>query len=209
MTEGDVIGAAVDHQVQDAFTRALTNLKATVNFERTVSRGEYSNQDKKTAGLHVQVDYAPDCSVEEWLELVRDAFRKAASSVYEQLGIDCEEDESGVLREVLDAFPGATVEPTYNEQAATPPPASTPVRLPAKPPYTKAQIDALEGDEWKAARNENAQWAKTQYDNGHAADFWDNRLKKSTGEYSDTAYDFSHKRFKGVGFWLPRDRSNS
>lgn len=192
----------IESKVQDAFTRALTNFKGTFSFERKISRGEYSNSDSSTAAIHVQFDYAPDATPEEFLASASEAALQGRAVVYQELGIEAHLDAGGVLREVVnDAFPGATT-----ETVAADPQDSNPARQQAaavasvgdKPPYTDDQVKGASGDELKQMRRENADWAKARYET-HPQEFKDNR---PDNEKNGTKFPhFTHKKFWRAGFY--------
>ena len=191
---------AVEALVQDAFTRALTNFKGTFSFERKISRGEYSNSDSQTAAMHVQFDYAPDASDEDFLAAASGAALHARSVVYQELGIDAHLDASGVLREVVnDAFPGATTETVTPDQRDTTRQAPASDGVGATPPYSDEEVGAAGGDVLKSMRRENAAWAKARYET-HPREFWDNRQKKAQNGW--TSPDFTHKTYKKAGFYI-------
>lgn len=196
--------------VQDAFTRAFTNFKGTVHYSCKRSRGKYSDSDAEELGFHIQFDYAPDASGEEFLAVVTDNIVKAKGAVYMGLGRDVERDINGIPMDAntdsfLNAFPGAVIE---TREEVTPDPrddrheasASTTVTVGPKPPYSKKDLDALAkgSDELKAARNENTAWAKARYET-HPGEFWDNRV----GKKYENSPDFAHKDKEWpAGFWV-------
>lgn len=192
----DVVEAGIESKVQDAFTRALTNFKGSFHFERVISRGEYSNSDKTTAGIHVQFDYAPDASNEEFLAAASEAALHAKAVVFQELGLEAHLDAGGVLHElVADNFPGATTERAEPDPQDT---ARESVDIaPPTPPHTKAEVDAAVGEGKKLMRKKNAEWAKWRYQT-HPGEFWDNRAKKAANGWDSP--DFTHKDSR-AGFY--------
>lgn len=202
------IETGIEQTVQDAFTRAFTNFKGTFSFERKVSRGEYSNSDSSTAAVHVQFDYAPDATGEEFLEAAREAALKAKSLVFEQLaehGIKAQY-EDGVVSEIIqEAFPGAVTEQVTTqadpndinpERTAA---ASAASSVAATPPHSDDAVKAASGEILKAMRKENATWAKARYES-HPGEFKDQR---PDNEKNGTNFpDFQHKKFWKAGFYL-------
>jgi hypothetical protein len=192
----DVATAAVENAVTDAFTRALTNFKGNYHFERTISRGEYSNSDKTTSGMHVQFDYAPDATAEDFLAVASEAALWAKAVVFQELKLEAHLDAGGVLHEVVnDAFPGSTTERIEPDpQDATRGPIEV---APPAPPHAKDVVDAASQDMKKAMRKENAVWAEARYAT-HPGEFYDNRAKKAAEGW--TSPDFTHKVSK-AGFY--------
>jgi hypothetical protein len=194
----DVATAAVENAVTDAFTRALTNFKGNYHFERTISRGEFSNSDKTTSGMHVQFDYAPDATAEDFLAVASEAALWAKAVVFQELKLEAHLDAGGVLHEVVnDAFPGSTTEviaPDPRDKDREPI-----VTVSGNPPYTQDQVKDAGPDMKKAMRKENAVWAEARYAS-HPSEFYDNRAKKASGDFGDGYPDFTHKQSR-AGFY--------
>jgi len=194
------IETGINDAVQDAFTRAFTNFKGTFSFERKVSRGEYSNSDSSTAAIHVQFDYAPDASAEEFLATARDAAFRAKALVFEQLGIEAHAENGLVMEVVQEAFPGSTTENVSpdpqddNEQRQ-----AAAAGVGSTPPHTDDEVKAASGEVLKAMRRENAKWAKARYET-HPQEFKDQR--PANAENGTNFPDFQHKKFWKAGFYL-------
>lgn len=162
----------------------LANFKGTFSFEHKVSDGNYgSNQ----YGIFVQFDYAPEADIEEFLAAAREAANWAKMACYEAAGKEFYRDDSGVVREVLQQFPGAVV-----EQGALSAGASD---IPAAPPYTEEQVNAMSGDEAKDAKRAVKEWAAARH-GAFPSEFFDNRATK-TGNQPD----YRHKKFKHAVLW--------
>lgn len=188
----------IESKIMDTFTRAMTNFRGTFGFERKVSRGEYSNSDATTASIHVQFDYAPDATAEEFLAAAREAANYGKAIVFESLGIEAHFSDGGILMELVqDVFPGGTVEHSEVVQRdPRDPQASTGVGT--TPPYTNEAVKAeRDDDRKKAMRRENAVWAKARYET-HPQEFYDNRA--TNAEKGWNSPDFMHKKHR-VGFY--------
>lgn len=187
----------IESKIVDTFTRALTNFRGTFGFERKVSRGEYSNSDATTASIHVQFDYAPDATAEEFLSAAREAANYGKAIVFESLGLEAHFTDGGVLMELVqDSFPGATVEQHEHVERDPRDPQVTGVGY--NPPYTNDQVKAERDDaRKKAMRKENAAWAKARYES-NPQEFYDNRA--SNAEKGWNGPDFMHKTHR-VGFY--------
>lgn len=168
-------------QVAEAAT-----LKGTVSFTRKLSDGNYGSSD---AFMAVQFDINADDDGAAIIAAARAAFLQAKAVVFEQLGIEHTLDESGVVVEqVRRAFPGTVVSGA----------AEAPATVPAaggddKPPFAGDTKDAAE-------RKANKEWATARYGT-HPTEFYDNRDKKASGEYSGKWPDVKHKS-SGIGVWF-------
>jgi hypothetical protein len=124
--------------------------------------------------------------VEDFLAAAREATNWAAMTVFERLGLDFYRDDAGVIRQVLQAFPGATVENTGD----------TATNVSDEPPYTEEQIKALSGDDAKEAKRAVKEWGQERFD-ANPNEFFDNRATK-TGRQPD----YRHKKFGHVVLWV-------
>ena len=185
MADEATVDSVVEGKVQDAFTRALTNFKGTVSYEKKVNDGNYGSDQWQ---VFVQFDWAPDADAEEFLAQAREATNLAALVVFERLNLDFYKDDSGVIRQVLQEFPGATVEPATGGATAS---------TPAAPPFTEEQIKALTKgtDEYKDAQRANREWGEARKA-AAPSEFFDNRATK-TGNQPD----YRHKKFGHVALW--------
>lgn len=183
MASEEVVDQVVEGKVQDAFARALTNFKGTVQYSKKVNDGNYGGDEW---GVFVQFDYAPDADAEDFLAEAREATNLAALVVFERFNLDFYKDDSGVIRQVLQEFPGAVVEPATGGGSAG--------SVPNDPPYTDDQLKALSGDEAKAARTAVKEWAAAHLA-AYPNQWWDNRATKR-GQQPD----YKHKKL-GIGYW--------
>lgn len=160
-------------------------LKGTVWFTRKISDGNYGGSE---FGMSVQFDIPKGAEQPAIIDLARDAALTAKSVTYEQLGLK-DEVINGVVMEIArQAFPGSVIQ--ANDLPADSPAA---VNVAAEPPYAGNTTNA---DEKKA----NTAWAKARYEVA-PGDFYDNRAKKASGEFSAKSPDLKHKT-SGIGIWL-------
>jgi hypothetical protein len=160
----------------------LANFKGTFSFEHKVSDGNYGSN---TYAIFVQFDYAPGAELDEFLGAARESANWAKMAVYESAGTEFYRDDSGVIRAVLQEFPGAVVEGA---------PAPQRLDVPSEPPFTDDQIKALSGDEAKDAKRAVKEWAAAHLA-AYPSQWWDNRATKK-GQQPD----FKHKKL-GIGYW--------
>lgn len=167
----------------------IATLKGTVSFTRKISDGNYGGSE---AFMAVQFDIAQGDTPEDILANARAAFLQAKAVVFEQLGIDHTLNESGVVVEMARrAFPGSVIEPAPTTAAAPPEaPAGGDTYLPPFPADTTDPAEKKANKEWATAR-----WYT------HPEEFYDNRPRKASGQYKQTAPDVKHKT-TGIGVWL-------
>lgn len=151
------------------------------------------------------------------------ALFQAHGLVLEELGLEFEVGPNGVIRELIDAKLGPTTEvtqaPAPQPQVAAPPapPVQPPVQAPPAaapqpvPQQPVAQAPSADGPPFPQAvamgRNApkdqsqaNREWAQQRLQT-HPQEFWDNREKKASGDYSPKSPDFKHKD-TNIGVWL-------
>src|SRR5690606_17784381 len=167
----------------------IATLKGTVAFTRKISDGNYGGSE---AFMSVQYDIAPNDTPENILANARASFLQAKAVVFEQLGIDHTLNESGVVIEMARrAFPGSVIEPAPTTAAA--PPAAPARGGSDSPPFPADTTDPAE-------KRANKEWATARW-NTHPHEFYDNRERKASGQYKQTAPDVKHKA-TGIGVWL-------
>lgn len=179
----------------------LGNLKGIVGFRRVVQVRPYETAEAKV-DLEVSIDLDADGAAT--IAALNDAFFQAKAVVFDQLGIDFEVGEGGVVVELVrKEFGGGEL----TGPAASSPPSLTVVgsdgasvsdgpasasSVSATPPFSG---DTRDKDERKA----NKAWAQARFDE-HPDEFYDNRAKKAAGEYSPKSPDYKHIE-SGVGIW--------
>lgn len=162
-------------------------LKGTVSFTRKLSDGNYGSSD---AFMSIQFDINSGDTGDVIIANARQAFTQAKAIVFEQLGIDHTLDESGVVVEqVRRAFPGSVVEPAPQTQTDADAGGGTG----ANPPFPSNTTDP---DQKRA----NKEWATDRFGT-NPSEFYDNRPKKASGEYSSKSPDVKHKA-SGIGVWF-------
>lgn len=185
--------------------------KGTVYYERKINseaRGGVKFENE-IAGIYVQFDMTADPAQTQ--RNIDGAMNQAKATVFEQLGIPMAIDAQGLVTEavtqavsvapapapvavavpspveqVVQAFPGATVEQNVAPVSAAPSVADA-------PPFPVTTAD-------KAQKSANTAWAKARLQT-HPHEFWDNRPKKASGEWSAKAPDFKHKDID-LAVWL-------
>lgn len=176
----------------------ISPLTATVGFNRKVSVRPYESAE---ASIFMQTEVDLNDS-EQTMAAIKQAMMQCKALVYEELGLQFEVTEGGVVRELLEAKFGNVTEVTSTAPAVAPAPAavSAPVESASDttdtPPYAPMTKDANE----KAL---NKKWAIARYAS-HPDEFYDNRAanaeKKANGA-ERTGPDYKHKK-STVGFWL-------
>jgi hypothetical protein len=194
----------------------------TVGYARKITPKQYESAEL-TIFVPFDMPTGDPAEVDdEFLRRAKHAATQAKALVFEELGLEFELGPNGVLQETIRrVFPGTTDVtppeppaqlptaangqppqpfPPYDPQptAGYPPPAPAypPQAAPAGaagPPYDPRTYDA---DQKRA----NAAWAKQRMTT-HPNEFYDNRAKKASGEFSPKGPDFKH-RDTGIGIWL-------
>lgn len=174
----------------------IAPLTATVGFNRKVSVRPYESAE---ASIFMQTEVDLNDS-EQTMAAIKQAMMQCKALVFEELGLEFEVTEGGVVRELLEAKFGNVTEVTSTAPAPAAP-AAAPVPASASdtsdtPPYAPMTKDANE----KAL---NKKWAIARYAT-HPDEFYDNTAsneeKKANGA-ERTGPDFKHKK-SGVGFWI-------
>jgi hypothetical protein len=175
----------------------VTPLTATVGFNRKVSVRPYESAE---ASIFMQTEVDLNDS-ETTMANLKQAMMQCKALVFEELGLEFEVTEGGIVRELLEAKFGNVTEVTSTAPKAVAAPAAAPVAAPAAstsdtPPYASMTKDTNE----KAL---NKKWAIARYAT-NPEEFYDNtasNAEKKAGGAERTGPDFKHKS-SGVGFWL-------
>lgn len=174
----------------------VTPLTATVGFNRKVSVRPYESAE---ASIFMQTEIDLNDS-DTTMANLKQAMMQCKALVFEELGLEFEVTEGGIVRELLEAKFGNVTEVTTAapKAVAAPAPAAAPAAAPSSdtPPYASMTKDTNE----KAL---NKKWAIARYAT-NPEEFYDNTAsnaeKKANGA-ERTGPDFKHKS-SGVGFWL-------
>jgi hypothetical protein len=175
----------------------ITPLTATVGFNRKVSVRPYESAE---ASIFMQTEIDLNDS-ETTMANLKQAMMQCKALVFEELGLEFEVTEGGIVRELLEAKFGNVTEVTSSAPKAVAAPAVAPAAAPAAstsdtPPYASMTKDNNE----KAL---NKKWAIARYAT-NPEEFYDNtasNAEKKAGGAERTGPDFKHKS-SGVGFWL-------
>lgn len=176
----------------------ISPLTATVGFNRKVSVRPYESAE---ASIFMQTEVDLHDS-EQTMAAIKQAMMQCKALVFEELGLEFEVTEGGIVRELLEAKFGNVTEVTATPAPQAPAPAPAPVaasaasETSATPPFAPMTKDPNE----KAL---NKKWAIARYAT-HPEEFYDNTAsnaeKKANGA-DRTGPDFKHKQ-SSVGFWL-------
>jgi len=160
MSEENVVAEAVqrDPYGERIITEQIAQPKVTVGFERTVKIRDY---EPMKASVYIQADVPIGYTAKELEQGLRDAFFQAKAQVLEQLGLEFEISEHGVVMELLTKAFG----PVEMVQGAT------------------AQLQ----DNASAQPTMNSDTITCERDRSHKV--YDNRPKKAAGEYKPSAPD--------------------
>ncbi len=175
----------------------ITPLTATVGFNRKVSVRPYESAE---ASIFMQTEIDLNDS-ETTMANLKQAMMQCKALVFEELGLEFEVTEGGIVRELLEAKFGNVTEVTSSAPKAVAAPAAAPAAATAAstsdtPPYASMTKDNNE----KAL---NKKWAIARYAT-NPEEFYDNtasNAEKKAGGAERTGPDFKHKS-SGVGFWL-------
>ena len=173
----------------------VTPLTATVGFNRKVSVRPYESAE---ASIFMQTEIDLNDS-DATMANLKQAMMQCKALVFEELGLEFQVTEGGIVRELLEAkFGNVTEVTTAPKAAAAPAPAAAPAAAPSSdtPPYASMTKDSNE----KAL---NKKWAIARYAT-NPDEFYDNtasNAEKKAGGAERTGPDFKHKS-SGVGFWL-------
>jgi hypothetical protein len=173
----------------------VTPLTATVGFNRKVSVRPYESAE---ASIFMQTEIDLNDS-DATMANLKQAMMQCKALVFEELGLEFQVTEGGIVRELLEAkFGNVTEVTTAPKAAAAPAPAAAPAAAPSSdtPPYASMTKDSNE----KAL---NKKWAIARYAT-NPDEFYDNTAsnaeKKANGA-ERVGPDYKHKS-SGVGFWL-------
>jgi hypothetical protein len=173
----------------------ITPLTANVGFSRKVSVRPYEVAE---ASIFMQTEIDLNDS-DTTMANLKQAMMQCKALVFEELFLEFEVTETGLVRELLEAKFGNVTEVTTAPKAvAAPAPAAAPAAAPSSdtPPYASMTKDSNE----KAL---NKKWAIARYAT-NPDEFYDNtasNAEKKAGGAERTGPDFKHKS-SGVGFWL-------
>lgn len=176
-------------------------LKHTVSFTRKLSDGNYGTNE---AFFALQFDTALGASFEDIQAHAMTAFAAVKAVVLEQLGLGYDIDDQGVIREDHNKVVAA---------AAPAPDAVTQVRevFGGGEAVENGNVvnisDAIPSDLKSWSKKDQTDWLTSRLAS-HPNEFFDNRLKKQSGEYSDRAPDFKHKK-TGLGLWSDSGRRSA
>lgn len=188
----------------------------TVSFTRKVSDGKFGSQE---ATWFLQFDTPKGIDDGELIAIAEQKIQRCKSVVLEQLGVEFTVNESGVIIELAPELPtntparptgkvkvveagiGQTVkalENAFGGVEVAEDPDGVVVQFPDRtdrdpdvvPPAASNAIPEKPSREWLLARLES-----------HPQEFYDNRQKKASGQYKDSAADFKHKA-TGAPLWL-------
>jgi hypothetical protein len=173
----------------------VTPLTATVGFNRKVSVRPYESAE---ASIFMQTEIDLNDS-DATMANLKQAMMQCKALVFEELGLEFQVTEGGIVRELLEAKFGNVTEVTTAPKAvAAPAPAAAPAAAPSSdtPPYASMTKDSNE----KAL---NKKWAIARYAT-NPDEFYDNTAsnaeKKANGA-ERVGPDYKHKS-SGVGFWV-------
>ena len=172
----------------------ITPLTANVGFSRKVSVRPYEVAE---ASIFMQTEIDLNDS-DTTMANLKQAMMQCKALVFEELFLEFEVTETGLVRELLEAKFGNVTEVTSTAPKAAPVAASAPAAAPSSdtPPYASMTKDTNE----KAL---NKKWAIARYAT-NPEEFYDNtasNAEKKAGGAERTGPDYKHKS-SGVGFWL-------
>jgi hypothetical protein len=177
-------------------TPIVTPLNATVGFNRKVSVRPYESAE---ASIFMQTEIDLNDS-EATMANLKQAMMQCKALVFEELGLEFQVTEGGIVRELLEAKFGNVTEVTSTAPKAVAAPAAAPAAAASPtsdtPPYASMTKDTNE----KAL---NKKWAIARYAT-NPDEFYDNtasNAEKKAGGAERTGPDYKHKS-SGVGFWL-------
>lgn len=176
-------------------TPIVTPLSATVGFNRKVSVRPYESAE---ASIFMQTEIDLNDS-ETTMANLKQSMMQCKALVFEELGLEFEVTEGGIVRELLEAKFGNVTEVT--SAAPTPAPAAAPAAAAASPTSDTAPYASMTKDTNEKALNKK--WAIARYAT-NPDEFYDNQAsnaEKKAGGAERTGPDFKHKS-SGVGFWL-------
>lgn len=167
----------------------VNELVGTVSFSRKIAVRQYESAE---ASVFIQFCIPTEGDAEsirhQTLSNARAAMFEAKGLVLEELGLEFQVDDNGVLHELLTKSLGNVTEvravaPTQNNEPAAVAETS------AAPPYSSDTQD-------KSERASNKAWAMSRWAS-HPHEFWDNRANKRNPK----GPDLKHKE-TGLAVWL-------
>lgn len=177
-------------------TPIVTPLSATVGFNRKVSVRPYESAE---ASIFMQTEIDLNDS-ETTMANLKQSMMQCKALVFEELGLEFEVTEGGIVRELLEAKFGNVTEVTTTAPKAVAAPVSAPAAA-ASPTSDTAPYASMTKDTNEKALNKK--WAIARYAT-NPDEFYDNQAsnaEKKAGGAERTGPDFKHKS-SGVGFWL-------
>ena len=180
-------------------TPIVTPLTGTVGFSRKVSIRPYEVAE---ASIFMQTEIDLNDS-ETTMANLKQTMMQCKALVFEELGLEFQVTEGGIVRELLEAKFGNVTEVTSTapKAVAAAAPASAPAAAPASPTSDTAPYASMTKDTNEKALNKK--WAIARYAT-NPDEFYDNQAsnaEKKAGGAERTGPDFKHKS-SGVGFWL-------
>jgi hypothetical protein len=175
----------------------ITPLTATVGFNRKVSVRPYESAE---ASIFMQTEIDLNDS-ETTMANLKQAMMQCKALVFEELGLEFEVTEGGIVRELLEAKFGNVTEVTSSAPKAVAAPAAAPAAAPSAPSSDTPPYASMTKDTNEKALNKK--WAIARYAT-NPEEFYDNtasNAEKKAGGAERTGPDFKHKS-SGVGFWL-------
>lgn len=166
-------------------------LKHTVFFSRKISDGNYGSEE---ASWFLQFDTNLGAAFESIQAEAMTAFTACKSVVLEQLGIGYELGENGTIVE--------TGKPVAAQRDAV---------SQAREAFGGGNVvtgdfggsDTYDAEQVKAMKSDDQQvWLKARLES-HPREFYDNRKKKESGEFSSKAPDYKHIKLD-LPIWPPR-----
>ncbi len=169
----------------------INELTGTVSFSRKISVRQYESAE---ASVFIQFPIPTEGSADEirsqTLSNARAAMFEAKGLVLEELGLEFQVDENGVLHELIAKNLGNVTEIRQAPASNNAPVASdTATATSEAPPYSADTQD-------KGERAANKSWAVARW-NSHPHEFWDNRANKRNPK----GPDLKHKE-TGLAVWL-------
>jgi hypothetical protein len=176
----------------------ITPRTANVGFARKVSVRPYEVAE---ASIFMQTEIDLNDS-ETTMANLKQAMMQCKALVFEELGLEFQVTESGIVRELLEAKFGNVTEVT----SAAPTPVAAPAPASSAPAAAASTSDAPPYASMTKDTNEkalNKKWAIARYAT-NPDEFYDNtasNAEKKAGGAERTGPDYKHKS-SGVGFWL-------
>jgi len=169
----------------------INELVGTVSFSRKVAVRQYESAE---ASVFIQFAIPTEGDAEtirhQTISNARAAMFEAKGLVLEELGLEFQVDDNGVLHELITKNLGNVTEVRATPSGDyTPAPSDSGEATSASPPYSADTQD-------KSERAANKSWAVARW-NSHPNEFWDNRANKRNPK----GPDLKHKE-TGLAVWL-------